>query len=112
VARRCFEETTTIGLRHHFAHGFTLARTVEPVAVTGQPVRVKIVARPGVGFSGKAEMEDLARIEGGHFRRVEAGRLATEEALRQLGERQPPFDADHENQKPSSTEHSGHDESA
>jgi uncharacterized protein (TIGR00299 family) protein len=112
VARRCFEETTTIGLRYHFVHGFTLTRTIEPVTVTGQPVRVKIVSRPGAGFSGKAEMEDLVRIEGGHFCRVEAGQIATEQALRQMRERQPSFDAEHENQKSRSTEHSGHDESA
>jgi pyridinium-3,5-bisthiocarboxylic acid mononucleotide nickel chelatase len=112
VARRCFEETTTIGLRYHFVHGFTLARTIEPVAVAGQPVRVKVVSRPGAGFSGKAEMEDLARIEGGHFRRVEAGQLAAEQALRQIRERQPSFKAEPENQKFPSTEDSGHDESA
>jgi pyridinium-3,5-bisthiocarboxylic acid mononucleotide nickel chelatase len=94
VARRCFEETTTIGLRYHFVHGFTLARTIEPVAVIGQPVRVKVVSRPGAGFSGKAEMEDLARIEGGHLRRIEAGQLATEQALRQIRERLPPVKAE------------------
>lgn len=112
VARRCFEETTTIGLRYHFVHGFTLARTIEPVAVTGQPVRVKIVSRPGAGFSGKAEMEDLARIEGGHFRRIEAGQRATEQAFRQLRDRQPLFKAEHEIQKLPPTEPTGHDESA
>lgn len=112
VARRCFEETTTIGLRYHFVHGFTLARTIEPVAVTGQPVRVKIVSRPGTGFSGKAEMEDLVRIEGGHFRRMEAGRIATEQALRQMRERQPSFKVEPENQEFPLTEPSGHDESA
>jgi uncharacterized protein (TIGR00299 family) protein len=112
VARRCFEETTTIGLRYHFVHGFTLARTIEPVAVTGQPVRVKIVSRPGAGFSGKAEMEDLARIEGGHFRRMEAGQLATEQAFRQIRERQPLFKAEPENQNFPPSEHSGHDERA
>ncbi|MBV9999081.1 MAG: LarC family nickel insertion protein [Verrucomicrobia bacterium] len=112
VARRCFEETTTIGLRYHFVHGFTLARTIEPVAVTGRPVRVKVVSRPGAGFSGKAEIEDLARIEGGHFRRIEAGQLATEQAFRQLRDRQPWFKAEHENQKVPPTELPGHDESA
>jgi pyridinium-3,5-bisthiocarboxylic acid mononucleotide nickel chelatase len=111
VARRCFEETTTIGLRYHFVHGFTLARTIEPVAVAGRPVRVKVVSRPGAGFSGKAEMEDLARIEGGHFQRMEAAQLATEQALRQIRERHAPFETEREDQTFSSNEHSGHDQS-
>lgn len=53
----CFTETTTIGLRHHTVSGAALPRHALTVSVEGQPVRVKVVERPG-GATAKAESDD------------------------------------------------------
>jgi uncharacterized protein (TIGR00299 family) protein len=77
----CFRETTTIGLRHHTVEGAVLDRAARTVAAGGQPVRVKVVERPG-GRTAKAEADD-ARAQAGHAVRAtlrrEAERLALEE---------------------------------
>ncbi|MBV9491426.1 MAG: LarC family nickel insertion protein [Verrucomicrobia bacterium] len=104
VACRCFQETATIGLRYHFVQGFTLTRTVEPVRVAGRAIRVKVVARPDAGFSGKPEMEDLARIEGGYVGRTRNGQLAVDQALSQARARQGSPEEKRAGQGPARTE--------
>lgn len=66
VAAACFAETTTIGLRWHVARRMELARS--QVEVDG--VRTKVVERPGGEVSAKAEMDDIAGIDGGRAARA------------------------------------------
>ncbi len=73
VARLCFDETTTIGLRTHLVQGQALARRLVEVPVDGHTMRVKLVERPG-GVTGKAEADDL---------RVLAGQAARERLRRE-----------------------------
>jgi uncharacterized protein (TIGR00299 family) protein len=60
VVDACFRETTTIGLRVQTVRGIGLKRSFREVLIDGQPVRVKVVERPG-GSTAKAESDDLAR---------------------------------------------------
>jgi uncharacterized protein (TIGR00299 family) protein len=71
----CFRETTTLGVRIAEERRATLER--QDASVGG--VRVKSATRPSGATTAKAEMDDLARAEGGHAarealrREVEAG---------------------------------------
>ena len=62
----CFRETTTLGVRWHEVSRATLTRTSATVVVDGRPVRVKSVLRPGDVRTSKAEIDDLAPVDGGH----------------------------------------------
>ncbi|MEM8663122.1 MAG: LarC family nickel insertion protein [Pseudomonadota bacterium] len=59
VVTRCFEETTTIGLRHRLEQRATLPRQVESAETGGRTVRRKRTARPG-GETLKVEAGDVA----------------------------------------------------
>lgn len=81
VARACFVETTTLGLRRQRLERCTLART--DVAAAGEPaqrLRVKLCERPDA-VTAKAEMDDLARQPGGHAGRERRRRAAEAQAL-------------------------------
>jgi pyridinium-3,5-bisthiocarboxylic acid mononucleotide nickel chelatase len=66
----CFEETTTIGLRHQLTEGAVLRRRLETIDMEGgDNLQVKIVERPGGMQSGKAEAADVASYRG-HLRRA------------------------------------------
>jgi len=75
----CFRETTTIGLRHRVVSGAALPRRMHTVTVEGQPVRVKVVDRPG-GRTAKAEADD-AVAQDGHATRAGLRRAAEALAL-------------------------------
>jgi pyridinium-3,5-bisthiocarboxylic acid mononucleotide nickel chelatase len=61
----CFEETTTIGLRHQLTEGAILRRRLETIEMDGgDNLQVKIVERPGGMQSGKAEAADVASHRG------------------------------------------------
>ncbi|MGB7974275.1 MAG: LarC family nickel insertion protein [Roseiarcus sp.] len=61
----CFEETTTIGLRHQLTESAILRRRLETIEMEGgDKLRVKIVERPGGMRSGKAEAADVAHRRG------------------------------------------------
>jgi pyridinium-3,5-bisthiocarboxylic acid mononucleotide nickel chelatase len=65
----CFEETTTIGLRHQLTEGAILRRRIETIEIEGENLQVKIVERPGGMQSGKAEAADVASHRG-HLNRA------------------------------------------
>jgi uncharacterized protein (TIGR00299 family) protein len=66
----CFEETTTIGLRHQLTEGAILRRRLETIEMEGgDKVQVKIVERPAGMQSGKAEAGDVASHRG-HLKRA------------------------------------------
>ncbi|HKN31390.1 MAG TPA: LarC family nickel insertion protein [Roseiarcus sp.] len=77
AAALCFDETSTIGLRHRLERRKMLPRETGVVNVGERAVRVKIAHRPA-GLSAKAEVDDLADAP---------DRLARE-ALRQSAEMQ------------------------
>jgi uncharacterized protein (TIGR00299 family) protein len=77
----CFRETTTIGLRHHLVSGAALKREFATVEIEGRPIRVKLVDRPGIGRTAKAEADDVADA-GGHAERARLRRAAEAAALR------------------------------
>ena len=76
----CFEETTTIGLRHQLTEGAVLRRRLETVETEGAKVQVKIVDRPRGARSGKAEAIDVASHRG-HATRDRLRRKAVALAL-------------------------------
>ncbi len=85
VALRCLEETSTLGVRWCVTDRFCLPRqTLEiaaadesvPVRSKGENIRVKVVRRPSGAVTGKAEIEDVARAEGGYAVRRQARRAA------------------------------------
>jgi uncharacterized protein (TIGR00299 family) protein len=78
VLRLCFEETTTIGLRHQVQRRAVLQRSIVEVEAGGQRLRVKAVDRPG-GRTAKAEADDVAGLSG-HAAR-QARRRAAEDAV-------------------------------
>lgn len=61
----CFEETTTIGLRHQLTEGAMLRRRLQTIEMEGgDNLQVKIVERPGGMQSGKAEAASVASHRG------------------------------------------------
>ena len=88
VIEACFRETTTLGVRWHEVGRVALARASTTVAVDGRPVRVKSARRPGetrtakVEITAKAEIDDLARVPGGHAIREKVRALAEREGGR------------------------------
>ena len=75
VIAACFEETTTIGLRHQLTEGAVLPRRLETVDIEGEKLQVKIVDRPGAVRTGKAEAADVASRRG-HVLRARLRRKA------------------------------------
>jgi uncharacterized protein (TIGR00299 family) protein len=59
VSKRCFLETTTIGLRWHLEQRLVLPRT----ALERNGLRVKRVERPGGRMTTKAEIDDVKDLE-------------------------------------------------
>ena len=66
IVESCFRETTTLGVRWHEVSRAALARASATVTVDGRSVRVKSANRPGDVRTAKAEIDDLARVAGGH----------------------------------------------
>ncbi|MSO69428.1 MAG: LarC family nickel insertion protein [Alphaproteobacteria bacterium] len=73
----CFEETTTIGLRHALIERAILPRSMEP----HEGARVKLATRPSGRRSAKPEADDLALVSGGCKAREAARRRAIVSAL-------------------------------
>jgi uncharacterized protein (TIGR00299 family) protein len=81
VIALCFQQTTTIGLRFRAAEAVALPRQTESVEIGGRKVRVKIVQRPGVGATAKAEADDLLLAGEGYNARAELKTKAEAQAL-------------------------------
>ena len=76
IIESCFRETTTLGVRWHEVSRAALARTSATVTVAGRSVRVKSAHRPGDIRTAKAEIDDVARVAGGHAIRERVRALA------------------------------------
>ena len=81
VIALCFQQTTTIGLRFRATEAVALPRQTESVQVAGRQVRVKIVRRPGIGATAKAEADDLLVAGEGYSARAELKTKAEAQAL-------------------------------
>ena len=79
----CFEETTTIGLRHQLVNGAVLNRSFDQVEVGGHLLHVKTVQRPSGQTTGKTEAADVA-AQRGHAARVELRRAGEAAALERM----------------------------
>ena len=66
IIESCFRETTTLGVRWHEVSRAALSRGSTTVTVDDHSVRVKSAHRPGHIRTSKAEIDDLARVAGGH----------------------------------------------
>jgi uncharacterized protein (TIGR00299 family) protein len=84
VAQLCLSETSTLGLRMARVARRVLART--EVRAEPDGVRVKVATRPSGGFTSKAEIDDLARIEGGRTAREHARGRAERRAIETMKE--------------------------
>ena len=62
VTRRCFELTSTLGIRRERVERAVLRREEIMVEVNDRPYRVKLAHRPG-GMTAKIEMDDLLQSE-------------------------------------------------
>ena len=60
VARACFAETSTLGLRVREEHRHVLRRSDMHTHVDGREVTVKLAQRPGGEVTGKAAHDDIA----------------------------------------------------
>lgn len=65
VLEACFRETTTLGIRWQNVERAILERQERQVRVGDTVVRVKLARRPGEILTAKADMDDLAKEEGG-----------------------------------------------
>jgi hypothetical protein len=81
VIALCFQQTTTIGLRFRTTDAVALPRQTESVQIGGRNVRVKIVRRPGIGTTAKAEADDLLLAGEGYKARAELKTKAEAQAL-------------------------------
>lgn len=77
AADACLVQTTTLGVRISRLHRRRVPRDERDVG----DVRVKVAQRPDGTVTGKAEMDDLARIPGDRAQRESARRRAEETAL-------------------------------
>ena len=64
VTSRCFEETSTLGVRYRLERRRVLAREEEGIEVAGGTIRVKRASRPGGRQTAKAESDDLSPRRG------------------------------------------------
>jgi uncharacterized protein (TIGR00299 family) protein len=81
VVALCFQQTATIGLRFRTTEAIALPRQTESVQIGDRNVRVKIVRRPGIGATAKAEADDLLLAEEGYSARAKLKTKAEAQAL-------------------------------
>ncbi len=77
IARACFIETSTLGLRRRDEHRRLLRRAEVETEVEGAAIAVKIADRPGGARTAKAAQDDVAATRGlGARRRTRAAAVA------------------------------------
>jgi uncharacterized protein (TIGR00299 family) protein len=76
VARACFSETSTLGLRVREEERLLLRRTEVVQSAEGRSVRVKVAERPGGARTAKADSDDVAGDQGLRTRRAVRGGAA------------------------------------
>ncbi len=77
IARICFVETSTLGLRRRDEHRRVLRRAEVETEVEGAAIAVKIADRPGGKRTAKAAQDDVAAMRGlGARRRTRAAAVA------------------------------------
>jgi hypothetical protein len=80
IARACFAETSTLGLRWREERRRVLRRTEVTVTVDGATVSAKVAMRPGDERTAKAAQDDVVAMPGlGERRRARA--IAEQHAL-------------------------------
>ena len=79
VAELCFAETSTLGLRFARVARKTVSRST--ISLQEPRVRVKLARRPGGALTAKAELDDLAGLQGGKSERDKARRSAESKAI-------------------------------
>jgi uncharacterized protein (DUF111 family) len=84
VVSICFQETTTIGLRHHRIEGVGLKRIMAEATIDGQTLRVKVARRPG-HYTAKTEADDVLS-HAQHQRRASLRRRAETAVLERLSD--------------------------
>jgi uncharacterized protein (DUF111 family) len=70
VARACFDETSTLGLRVREEERLLLRRSEVVEDTEGRPVRVKVAERPGGARTAKTDSDDVAADRGLRTRRA------------------------------------------
>ena len=80
VMAGCFTETTTLGVRWELARRAILERGVGRHQADGDSVNVKVARRPAGAVTAKAEIDDVAGLDGGHAARSRR-RHAAEDAV-------------------------------
>jgi uncharacterized protein (TIGR00299 family) protein len=78
VAKSCFLETTTLGLRWRIEARMVLDRTL---VSTEQSIDVKLAKRPDGTISAKAEADDIAKAGAGHYERRQLRHWAETDAI-------------------------------
>jgi len=80
VARACFEQTTTLGLRWYIANRIVLKRDFYTASEDGNSIKVKMSQRPGGYLTAKAEIDDVREISRNHTERTTARDRAEKKA--------------------------------
>lgn len=83
VMAACFTETTTLGVRWELARRAVLERGSRGHEADDGAVGVKYVERPGGVTTAKAEIGDVANMEGGHAARTRRRRAAEDAVLKE-----------------------------
>ena len=83
MTRRCFELTTTLGIRRERVERAVLRREEVVVHVNERPYRVKVAHRPG-GITAKIEMDDLVQSDLSPTEHAEVRQTAERLAIEQI----------------------------
>ncbi|MBD3648248.1 MAG: DUF111 family protein, partial [Pseudomonadales bacterium] len=81
LLRRCFDDTTTLGIRRQLVNRSILSREESVVEEGDGQYRVKVARRPG-GESAKSEMDDVIHLNVDHSKREQIRRKAENAALK------------------------------
>lgn len=86
VIDACFLETSTLGVRWYLAQRIKLARQMEACSVDGETINVKSVQRPHGITTAKAELSDVANVNGGSSKRDQIRQTAENIILKNISD--------------------------